>query len=125
MLKRTLLIQNILTPCFHLFLSAGKVVAVMHGANAPMMKARTSANLFNIRSDLQKSCHWRCGHQNSGHKKCDRLKKVMVAEEVAREREVAAGQKQRKEVQLQVNKKSSSLDYEKLYQTLHNAPAVN
>ena len=68
MLKRTLLIQNILTPCFHLFLSAGKVVAVMHGANAPMMKARTSANLFNIRSDLQKSCHWRCGHQNSGHK---------------------------------------------------------
>ena len=97
----------------------------MHGANAPMMKARTSANLFNIRSDLQKSCHWRCGHQNSGHKKCDRLKKVMVAEEVAREREVAAGQKQRKEIQLQVNKKSSSLDYEKLYQTLHKAPAVN
>ena len=42
------------------------------------------------------------------------LKKVMVAEEVAREREVAAGQKQRKEIQLQVNKKSSSLDYEKL-----------
>ena len=40
--------------------------------------------------------------------------KVMVAEEVAREREVAAGQKQRKEIQLQVNKKSSSLDYEKL-----------
>ena len=53
---------------FPSFLSAGKVVAVMHGANAPMMKARTSANLFNIRSDLQKSCHWRCGHQNSGHK---------------------------------------------------------
>ena len=97
----------------------------MHGANAPMMKARTSANLFNRRSDLQNSCHGRCGHQNSGHKKCDRLKKVMVAEEVAREREVAAGQKQRKEIQLQVNKKSSSLDYEKLYQTLHNAPAVN
>ena len=47
-------------------------------------------------------------------KKCDRLKKVMVAEEVAREREVAAGQKQRKEIQLQVKKKSSSLDYGKL-----------
>ena len=58
---------------FPSFLSAGKVVAVMHGANAPMMKARTSANLFNSRSDLQKSCHGRCGHQNS--KKCDRLKK--------------------------------------------------
>ena len=28
---------------FPSFLSAGKVVAVMHGANAPMMKARTSA----------------------------------------------------------------------------------
>ena len=54
------------------FLSAGKVVAVMHGANAPMMKVRTGVNLFNSRSDLQKSCHWRCGHQNSGHKKCDR-----------------------------------------------------
>ena len=40
----------------------------MHGANAPMMKVRTGANLFNSRSDLQKSCHWRCGHQNSGHK---------------------------------------------------------
>ena len=65
--------------------------------------------------------HWRCGHENSGHKNvivmCTAksfLKKVMVAEEVAREREVAAGQKQRKEIQLQVNKKSSSLDYEKL-----------
>ena len=69
----------------------------MHGANAPMMKVRTAANLFNSRSDLRKSCHGSCGHQNSGHKKCDRLKKVMVAEEVAREREVAAGQKQRKE----------------------------
>ena len=44
----------------------------MHGANAPMMKVRTGVNLFNSRSDLQKSCHWRCGHQNSGHKKCDR-----------------------------------------------------
>ena len=97
----------------------------MHGANAPMMKVRTAANLFNSRSDLRKSCHGSCGHQNSGHKKCDRLKKVMVAEEVAREREVAAGQKQRKEIQLQVIKKSSSLYYEKLYQTLHNAPAVN
>ena len=97
----------------------------MHGANAPMMKARTSANLFNSRSALPKSLHGRCGHQNSGHKKYDRLKKVMVAEEVAREREVAAGQKQRKEIQLQVIKKSSSLDYEKLYQTLHNAHAVN
>ena len=86
----------------------------MHGANAPMMKVRTAANLFNSISDLHKFCHRRCGHQNPGRQKCDRLKKVMVAEEVAREREVAAGQKQRKEIQLQVNKKSSSLDYEKL-----------
>ena len=188
MLKRTFLIQNILTPCFHLFylqekwwllctepmhqwwrcvllqicltldqnfrslVIGGVVIRILVIKSVIAMCTQTwnlSKNLhrriFRLKI-LHRQYHlistflvgkntkhewkwrnlqrWQKFYAAAGSDGMDKIhlcvylkkssEKVMVAEEVAREREVAAGQKQRKEIQLQVNKKSSSLDYEKL-----------
>ena len=79
----------------------GNVVAVMHGANAPLMKVYPAPTtpFLAWSSELQISF--------SNNVSKEGLKtmyvKVMVAQEVAKERAVLAGQGERREIPLQVS----------------------
>ena len=79
----------------------GNVVAVMHGANAPLMKVYPAPKtpILAWSSELQISF--------SNNVSKEGLKtmyvKVMVAQEVAKERAVLAGQGERREIPLQVS----------------------